>query len=170
MPAPSTALCNSFKQDLLNGVHNFGSHNFKLALIKENPTDQYGAGTRSYNNSSHTTAGEALTITNNDEHVTSSSSGSLGYGYTTGGAACTVQVYLHSSSGRAFVDITNNPSFSAATIDSDGCLIYNDSVTGKPAVCVIGFGSTQSSDNGNFQITIPDPNLPSGSTAIIRII
>ena len=169
MPAPSTALCNSFKRDLFNGVHNFGSHDFKLALIKENPTAQYGAGTLSYNNAAHTNAGEALTITTNDEHVTSASSGSLGFGYTTGGAACTVQVSLHSASGRAFVDITNDPVFNSATIDSDGCLIYNDSVSGKPAVCVIGFGSTQSSDNGNFQITIPAPGAD-GSTAIIRII
>ena len=47
-------------------------------------------------------------------------------------------------------------------------LIYNDSATGKPAVCTIGFGSVQSADNGTFTITFPAPG-GTGSNAIIRI-
>ena len=58
----TTALCSTFKQELLNGTHNFGSHTFKLALIKESPTDNYGAATTSYDNGSN-----SLTGGNNDE-------------------------------------------------------------------------------------------------------
>jgi hypothetical protein len=30
----TTALCNTFKQELLQGIHAFGTDTFKLALIK----------------------------------------------------------------------------------------------------------------------------------------
>ena len=155
----TTALCNTFKQELLQGVHNFGSHNFRLALIKQSPTDSYGENTKSYDNSSHTSAGEALTRNNNDEHAN-------GNGYTTGGVLlASVGITLDTSNNVAFVDFAN-PQFMSATIDADGCLIYNDTATNNPAVCVIDFGTTQSSDNGTFTIDVPSP---AHNTAIIRI-
>ena len=59
----------------------------------------------------------------------------------------------------------NNPQFTSATIDANGCMIYNSSASNK-AVCVISFGSTQSSDNGTFTITMP---ADGESTSIIRV-
>lgn len=148
----TTALCSTFKQELLNGTHNFGSHTFKLALIKESPTDNYGAATTSYDNGSN-----SLTGGNNDEHAN-------GNGYTTGGVTLAgTSVTL--SGTTAFVDF-NDPQFTSATLDADGCIIYNDTATNNPAVCVINFGSTQSSDNGTFTITMPTADA---NNAIIRV-
>ncbi len=170
MSTVTTALCKTFKEELLKGIHDFTSHTFKLALIKGTPTDAYGEDTKSYNNAAHTSAGEALKITNDDEHVFNASPGNLGAGYNnTGGITLSgASVSLDSSSGRAFVDFSVDPQLTTATIDSLGCLIYNDSATGKPAVCTIGFGSVQSADNGTFTITFPAPG-GTGSNAIIRI-
>tara|TARA_B100002019_G_scaffold160874_1_gene138743 strand:+ start:1908 stop:2369 length:462 start_codon:yes stop_codon:yes gene_type:complete len=148
----TTALCNTFKQELLNGTHNFGSHTFKLALIKESPTDNYGAATTSYDNGSN-----SLTGGNNDEHAN-------GNGYTTGGVTL-AGTAVSLSGTTAFVDF-NDPQFTSATLDADGCIIYNDTATNNPAVCVINFGSTQSSDNGTFTITMPTADA---SNAIIRV-
>ena len=104
----TTALCNTFKQELQQGVHNFGSHNFRLALIKQSPTDSYGENTKSYDNSSHTSAGEALTRNNNDEHAN-------GNGYTTGGILLTsVGITLDTSNNVAFVDFANPGPISSA--------------------------------------------------------
>ena len=60
-----------------------------------------------------------------------------------------------------FADIT----FTNATIDANGAIIYNSSESNK-AVAIINFGSTQSSDNGTFTVTMPAAGT---STAIIRI-
>ena len=64
----------------------------------------------------------------------------------------------------AFVDF-DNVQFTSATIDANGAIIYNSS-EGNKAVAIINFGSTQSSDNGTFTVTMPAPGT---STAIIRI-
>ena len=44
----TTAMCNSFKQELLGGVHDLDTHTLKLALIKPSPTGTYGAATTNY--------------------------------------------------------------------------------------------------------------------------
>ena len=168
----TTALCNSFKHELLKGLHDFDSDTFKLALIKQSPTDNYGADTTNYNIGGYDNDGGSTFTTsttlaggNNDEHaeITSPSSN----GYTAGGVTLTgASVTL--SSTTAFVDFAD-AQFLSATLDSDGCLIYNSSTKGSiagRAVCVISFGSTQSSDNGTFTIEMP---TASSSAAIIRV-
>jgi hypothetical protein len=151
----TTALCNTFKQELLQGVHNFSSHTFKLALIKENPTDNYNANTTSYDNGA-----TSLTGGNNDEHAN-------GNGYTTAGSTLAgTTLALDTSNNVAHVTF-NNVALTSATIDADGCIIYNDSATNNPAVCVIAFtGGTQSSDNGTFTVAFPSAGH---NTSIIRI-
>ena len=44
----TTAMCNSFKQELLGGVHDLDTHTLKLALIKPSPTGSFGAATTNY--------------------------------------------------------------------------------------------------------------------------
>ena len=144
--AISTALCSSFKQELLQGIHNFSSHTFKLALIKAGESGTYGAASTNYSN-----------ITGNSDEQ-----GNTGT-YSAGGATLTGTT-INLTNTTAHIDF-NNPQFTSATIDANGCMIYNSSASNK-AVCVISFGSTQSSDNGTFTITMP---ADGESTSIIRV-
>ena len=144
--AISTALCSSFKQELLQGVHNFSSHVFRLALIKASESGTYGAASTNYSN-----------ITGNSDEQ-----GNTGT-YSAGGATLTGTT-INLTNTTAHIDF-NNPQFTSATIDANGCMIYNSSASNK-AVCVISFGSTQSSDNGTFTITMP---ADGESTSIIRV-
>tara|TARA_E500000305_G_C3995039_1_gene224082 strand:+ start:474 stop:980 length:507 start_codon:yes stop_codon:yes gene_type:complete len=163
----TTGLCNSFKHELLKGLHDFDSDTFKIALIKASPTDSYSAATTNYSVGSYDNDGgtsfsvnTTLTGNNNDEHAN-------GNGYTTNGNTLgSVSVTLTSTT--AHIDFAD-PQWTSATIDSDGCLIYNASSKGSVAgraVCVISFGSTQSADNGTFTITMPSDGA---STSIIRV-
>ena len=144
--AISTALCSSFKQELLQGVHYFSTHTFKLALIKASESGTYGAASTNYSN-----------ITGNSDEQ-----GNTGT-YSAGGATLTGTT-INLTNTTAHIDF-NNPQFTSATIDANGCMIYNSSASNK-AVCVISFGSTQSSDNGTFTITMP---ADGESTSIIRV-
>ena len=47
-----------------------------------------------------------------------------------------------------------------------GALIYNDSASGNPAVCVLDFTSNKTSTSGTFTIQFPTADA---SNAIIRI-
>src|SRR5688572_3201785 len=49
--AITTAMCSSFKRELMLGIHNFDpspGHQFKLALIKSGMGSTYGAATTNY--------------------------------------------------------------------------------------------------------------------------
>jgi hypothetical protein len=137
-------MATSFKQQLLQGVHNFtnGTGNtFKLALYD--------------NNASFTAATTAYTASN---EVGNSGS------YAAGGGALT-NVTPTTSGTTAFTDF-DDLTFTSATITARGALIYNDTVAGDPAVVVLDFGSDKASTAGDFQIVFPTADA---SNAIIRI-
>jgi len=137
-------MATSFKQQLLQGVHNFtnGTGNtFKLALYD--------------NSASFTAATTAYTATN---EVANSGS------YAAGGGVLT-NVTPTTSGTTAFTDFADL-TFTSATITARGALIYNDTVVGDPAVVVLDFGSDKASTAGDFQIVFPTADA---STAIIRI-
>ena len=137
-------MCTSFKQQILQGVHNFtnGSGNtFKLALYD--------------NSASFTAATTAYTATN---EVPNSGS------YTAGGGTLT-NVTPTTSGTTAFTDFADL-SFTTATITAFGALIYNDSAAGDPTVCVLDFGGAKTSTAGTFTIVFPTADA---SNAIIRI-
>jgi hypothetical protein len=136
-------MCTSFKQELLEGVHNFttGGNSFKLALYD--------------NNASFTAATTAYTTTNEV--------GASG-GYSTGGGALT-KVDPTTSGTTAFTDF-DDLAFNSATITARGALIYNDTATGDPTVAVLDFGSDKTSTAGAFTIVFPTANA---SNAVIRI-
>ena len=47
--AITTAMCTSFKGELLGGTHDLDTHTLKIALIKEaSPSGTYGAATTNY--------------------------------------------------------------------------------------------------------------------------
>jgi len=137
-------MCTSFKQQLMQGVHNFttGTGNtFKLAL---------------YTNSASFTA--ATTAYTSSNEVGNSGS------YTAGGGALT-NVTPTTSSTTAFTDF-DDLTFTSATITARGALIYNDTAAGDPSVVVLDFGSDKASTAGDFQIVFPTADA---SSAIIRI-
>ena len=143
--AITTAMCNSFKQELLGGVHDLDTDTIKLALIKASPTGTYNASTTNYSD------------------VTGNSDEASGTNYTTGGNSLTGAV-ISLDSGTAIVDFTDEV-FSTVADEADGCIIYNTSQSNK-AICVIDFGGTVSAVAGNLTIQFPTADA---SNAIIRI-
>jgi len=143
--AITTAMCTSFKSELLGGIHDLDTHTLKLALIKASPSGTYGAATTNYS-----------TVTGNSDEA-SGTNYSAG-GQNLDGAAISV------SGTTAIVDFTDEV-FASATISADGCIIYNSSASNK-AICLIDFGGTKTSTNGDFTIQFPTADA---SNAIIRI-
>lgn len=140
--AITQALCTSFKQELMEGVHDFTTHTFKIALYTSSAT--LGASTTAY------------TATNEVS----------GTGYTATGETLTVTGGAVSVSGTtAFIDFSD-VTWSTATITARGALIYNDTVAGDPAVAVLDFGSDKSSSAGDFVVSFPTADA---SNAIVRI-
>ena len=137
-------MCTSFKQELLQGVHNFTAstgNSFKLALYT--------------NSASFTAATTAYTASN---EVGNSGS------YAAGGGTLT-NVTPTTSGTTAFADF-DDLTFTSATITARGALIYNDTAAGDPAVVVLDFGSDKTSTAGDFQVVFPTADA---SNAIIRI-
>jgi hypothetical protein len=143
--AITTALCNTFKQELLGGIHDLDTDTIKLALIKATPTGSYGAATTNYTD------------------VTGNSDEASGTGYTAGGQALDSATITLSGS-TAFVDFADEV-IVTATVSADGCIIYNSSKANR-AIAVIDFGGTKTSTNGDFTIQFPTADA---SNAIIRI-
>lgn len=137
-------MCTSFKQELLQGVHDFTNgtgDTFKLALYD--------------NSASFTAATTAYTASN---EVGNSGT------YAAGGGALT-NVTPTTSSTTAFTDFADL-TFTSATITAYGALIYNDTAAGDPAVVVLDFGGAKTSTAGDFTIVFPTADA---SNAIIRI-
>ena len=143
--AITTAMCTSFKSELLGGTHDLDTHTLKLALIKASPSGTYNAATTNYSN-----------VTGNSDEAT-------GTGYSAGGQNLDGAT-ISTDGTTAIVDFTDEV-FSSATISADGCIIYNSSASNK-AICVIDFGGTKTSTNGDFTIQFPAADA---SNAIIRI-
>jgi hypothetical protein len=143
--AITTAMCTSFKSELLGGTHDLDTHTLKLALIKASPTGTYGAATTNYSD-----------VTGNSDEAT-------GTGYTAGGQNLDGAT-ISTDGTTAIVDFTDEV-FTSATVSADGCIIYNSSASNK-AIAVIDFGGTKTSTNGDFTIQFPAADA---SNAIIRI-
>tara|TARA_R100000654_G_scaffold49683_5_gene75859 strand:- start:195 stop:632 length:438 start_codon:yes stop_codon:yes gene_type:complete len=141
----TTAMCTSFKSELLGGTHDLDTNTLKLALIKASPSGTYGVATTNYSD------------------VTGNSDEASGTGYTTGGATLSGAT-IGTDGTTAHVDFTN-VTFSNASVSADGCIIYNSSQSNK-AIAVFDFGSTQTSTSGDFVITFPTADA---SNAIVRI-
>ena len=134
--------CTSFKKELLEAVHNFTSHTFKIALYTDSA--DLGAGTTVYSATNE--------ITNTS-----------GTAYTAGGKALTT-IAPTSSGTVAFVDF-ENISWTSASFTARGALIYNSSASNK-AVAVLDFGSNRVVSDDTFEVQFP---VSSATTAIIRI-
>ena len=143
--AITTAMCNSFKQELLQGLHDLDNHTVKVALIKNSPSGTYGAATTNYS-----------TVTGNSDEATGSN-------YSAGGQNLDSATITLSGS-TAFVDFADEV-FTNLTISADGAIIYNSSASNK-AIAVFDFGGTVTSTSGDFTIVFPTADA---SNAVIRI-
>lgn len=125
-------ICNSFKEQLFEGVHTFGpaGDQFKLALYDNNAT--FTAATTAYTSANEMPA-----------------SGS----YVAGGGNLTSLEPIVSNGIVliSFVDLL----FSGVDFGPFGALIYNSSVAGNPSVCVIDFDGEKSAVNQNMEIRFP---------------
>jgi hypothetical protein len=143
--AITTALCNSFKTELLGGLHDLDTDSIKLALIKASPSGTYDAGTTNYSD------------------VTGNSDEASGTNYSAGGGALTSPV-ISLDGTTAIVDFADL-TFANVTVAADGCILYN-TANSNSAIAVIDFGGTVTSTAGNFTVSFP---AAAAATAIIRL-
>ena len=143
--AIASAVCNSFKQEILVGTHNFTASSgnaFKLALYTSSAS--LGAGTTAYSSSNEI----------------SNTSGSA---YSAGGK--TIVSVTPALDGTVAVCDFADISFTSASFTANGCLIYNDTQADK-AVCTVAFGGDKTVSSGTFTIQFP---VADASNAILRI-
>jgi hypothetical protein len=141
--AITQAVPNTFKQQLLQGGHNFTAASgnvFKLALY-----------------TSAATLSSATTVYTSTSEVANSGQ------YVTGGGVLT-NISPLVSSGVAFVDFSDL-SFTGVTLTARGALIYNTS-NSNAAVAVLDFGSDKTATSGTFTIQFPADTT---AAAILRI-
>ena len=144
--AITSAICNSFKTEVLQGIHNFtasSGNTFNIALYTSSATLNKSTTAYSSSNEISNTSGSA---------------------YSAKGKALT-SVTPALSTDTACCDF-NDISWTSASFTANGCLIFNDSASGDPAVCAIAFGSDKTVTSGTFTIQFPTADA---SNAIIRI-
>ena len=150
--AIASVLTNSFKTELLKGLHSFDTSGatpagnvFKIALY--NSSASLGTTTTAY-----TTSNELATAT----------------GYTRPGNTLT-NTGVGVSTVTSFTDFSDT-SWTSASFTARGCLIYNSStitgLTTNAAVCGITFVGDKTVSSGTFTIQFPTND---SSDAIIRI-
>ena len=129
----------SFKLQLYEGVHNFLTNTFKMALYTGNAS--LNQGTTVYTTTSEVT----------------------GTGYTAGGQTLTgVTIDADPNSSIVYINF-NNVVWSPAAFTARCALIYNTSAS-NASVAVIDFGSDKSCSN-TFTVTMP---ANTSTTALIR--
>ena len=148
------AMCTSFKVEILNGIHAFGTtvvrgattaDTFKIALYTSSSTMSASTTVYSTTNEITNTAGSAYVAAGNTlSNVAPTSSGTT-----------------------AFTDFADT-SWSTASFTANSALIYNftqGGASGK-AVAVLAFGADKTSTSGTFTIIFPAADA---TNAVIRI-
>ena len=144
--AITSAVCNSFKVEVLQAEHNFtasSGNTFNLALY-----------------TSSATLNKSTTAYSSSNEITNTS----GSAYSAKGKALT-SVTPALSTDTACCDFAD-VSWTSASFTANGCLIFNDSATGDPAVCAVAFGGDKTVSSGTFTIQFP---AAAATTAIVRI-
>ena len=163
--AITSAICNSFKTEILQGGHNFNDasgaptgNTFKIALYSSD------SATLNKSTTAYTAPSDPTADPTNTYEVTTTSSG-----YTGGGNALTVSANPTLSTDTACVKF-DNTSWTSASFTARGCLIYNTTAisgfTTNRSVCVVNFGSDKTVTSGTFTIEFP---AQTAGNAIIQI-
>ncbi len=141
--AITTAFTTRAKRNLLRGDYQLlasGGDAVKVALFVAAAT--LGASTTAY----------------------SATNEASGTGYTAGGAAVTI-VDPAESGTTAFIDYAD-VTWSTATITARGCLFYDDTESGDPALSAHDFGADKTATAGDFVLQMPAADA---SNAIFRL-
>jgi len=144
--AITSAICNSFKVEILTAIHDFTASSgdtFNLALY-----------------TSSATINKSTTAYSATNEITNSS----GSAYSAKGNALT-SVTPVLSTDTAVCDFADT-SWTSASFTANGCMIFNDSATADPSCCTIAFGGDKTVSSGTFTIQFPTADA---SDAIIRI-
>ena len=144
--AITSAICNSFKTEILTAVHNFTAttgNTFNLALYTSSATINKSTTAYSATNEITNTSGTAYTAKGN--------------------ALTSVTPVL--STDTAVCDFADT-SWTSASFTANGCLIFNDAHSSDAAVCAIDFGGDKTVTSGTFTVEFP---AAAASTAIIQI-
>mgnify|MGYP003123682830 CR=1 FL=1 len=168
MAVGTSAMCGTFKREILAGIHRLTAHTRTGSSAISADTFKVAM----FTNSSSIDADTTGYTTSNEVSGTNYSAGGATLGSVTIGLSDN-----SSSVPTAFVDFADT-TFSSSTISSArGALIYNSSLstagTGSttnhaadPAVAVINFGGDKSSSAGDFTIQYPANDA---NNAVIRI-
>lgn len=150
--ANSQAMCTSFKQDLLNGLHAFGTSVVRAATTADTfyaalyvTTASIGAGTTAYSATNEVS----------------------GTNYTAGGVAVTNATAPTTSGTTAIWTPSASIVYTNVTLATafDCVLIYNNTAAGKNAVSSHTFGA-QTITAGTLTLTMPTNDA---TNALIRI-
>lgn len=125
MPTSSYNKFNVFAQDVLNGVHNFGSHVFKAILTNTAPV-------------------ATNTVKANITEITT------GNGYAAGGPAVTMTVSIASGTAKVSAADTTITASGGAIGPFRYVALYNDTQTSpaKPLLMWLDYGTNQTLNDG----------------------
>jgi len=169
----TSAICNSFKVEILQGGHNFNDASgaptgnaFKLALFSSD------SASLSKTTTVYTAPSSANAVPTNTLEVSQSQTdgGASNTGYTAGGTALTPSADPVLSGDTACVKFNTTTWGSSASFTARGCLIYNSTaVTGfttNRSVCAINFGADKTVTSGTFTVQFP---AQTAGNAIVQI-
>lgn len=135
------AICNTFKRDILQGLHNFGVGVVRGATTKDtfNAALYLASGSQGASTTAYSATNEVS-----------------GTGYSAGGIAVTNGTAPSLSTNTAIWTPDGNLAFGTVTLTTafDCCTIYNNTASGKNAVGVYTFGS-QTVTAAPFTLTMP---------------
>ena len=137
--AITSAVCNSFKTEVLQAIHNFtasSGNTFNLALYTSSATLNKSTTAYSSSNEISNTSGSA---------------------YSAKGKALT-SVTPTLSTDTAVCDFAD-VSWTSASFTANGCLIFNDSHSTDAAVCAIAFGGDKTVSSGTLQFSFLQQQL-----------
>lgn len=150
--AATSTLCDSFKTDILQGLH-LATHGYKMSLYSSaqawstealrQAATAYSA-TNEISGTGYTATGLALT------------KGAAGLEGGGGAGSTGAQIAL---TGHVASMDWANAVWADATFTARYGLIYNDSLVGKNAVAVVDFGADQTCSAASFTVTLPDTGV-----------
>jgi hypothetical protein len=151
----TSAICNSFKQEILVEGHNFtgGTDAFKIALYSSN------SATLSKATTAYAAPADATADPTSTYEVTTT-----GSGYTGGGNTLTSTTPVLSTDTACCLFASTSWG-STASFTARGCLIYNSTNSNK-AVLAINFGADKTVTTGTFTVEFP---AQTAGNAIIQI-
>lgn len=137
--AITQAMCNSFKLETMDAIHDLNTDVLKIALYV-----------------SAATLDASTTVYSATNEV-------VGTGYTAGGNTLTGAAI--SLSGSTAIADFNDSTWATSTITARGAMIYNSSKANR-AIAILDFGSDRTSTASDFTVVFP---AAAAATAIIRL-